>query len=91
MQFVLMKLLPPHRDQRGNGEFVINSVRDKIGGYFTNETHAHSAAKEAAEQEPGTAFVVMNISKVYEAKKPAKPAIIAKKLNDAGELVIDNG
>lgn len=91
MQYVIMKLRPQNRGQDANGEWLVASSKDNVKGYFTEEGRAHGQAKVLAESNPGTAFAVLSVTKVYEAKKPAKPVIIAKKLNDAGELVVDNG
>lgn len=59
--------------------------------YWVDEGLANNAAKALAKQNPQVQFAVFKPSRIYETLPPAEPKLIAKRINETGEIVLDNG
>lgn len=85
MRYLVCKVDPasPGRDE-GN-RYNMRDRKDYVNCFYMSETDAKREADRLASETPGVQFGVFAVVHVSEAKKPV---LMAKKFNEAGELVV---
>lgn len=87
MQFIVSKILSADQ-RRGRGATKL-AFADYIKEVWPTKPEAEQRATSLARENPGEQYAVMAIANIVEAQRPAEPKIIRKKINDAGEIVLD--
>lgn len=87
MQFFVAPVMPGDAIQQNATDWLFQR-KDVVKGYYTDKRAAQAHATELALKTPGQQFAVFEISEIFETLPPAKPKVIRKHYNDAGEIVV---